>query len=127
MNLPGMSQYTPGNPWVYRVRKDGTMAADLFLYINDLRPTGPSKRECWDTSHQVGSRLTWYGLQVAARKRRDASRTPGAWAGTVIHMDGEVVLLLVSQDKWDKTKKWVVWMKEHTSEGLAFSHKDLER
>jgi len=103
------------------------MAADLFLYINDLRPTGPSKRECWDTSHQVGSRLTWYGLQVAARKRRDASRTPGAWAGTVIHMDGEVVLLLVSQDKWDKTKKWVVWMKEHTSEGLAFSHKDLER
>jgi len=68
-----------------------------------------------------------YGLQDAARKRRDASRMPGSWAGTVIHTDGEEVLLLVLQEKWDKTKKWVEWVKEHTSEGLAFLHKELEQ
>ena len=127
LNLPGMGKYQPGKPWLYRVRKDGTMAADLFIYIDDLRPTGPSKKECWDAAHQVGSRLTWFGLQDAARKRRDASQTPGAWAGTVIHTDGEEVLLLVSQDKWDKTRKWVQWMHKHTRDGLSFSHKELER
>ena len=79
------------------------MAADLFIYIDDLRPTGPSRRECWAVAHQVGSCLTWFGLQDAARKRQKASQKPGAWAGTVIHTDSEEVCVLVSQEKWDKT------------------------
>ena len=99
LNLPGMSSYTPRKQWVYRVRKDNVLAADLFIYIDDLRPTGPSKRECWAAAHQVGGRLTWFGLQDAARKRRKASQKPGAWAGTVIHTDGEEVCVLVSQEK----------------------------
>ena len=88
LNLPGISSYTPRKPWVYRVRADNVMAADLFIYIDDLRPMGPSRRECWAVAHQVGSRLTWFGLQDAARKRWKASQKPGAWAGTVIHTDG---------------------------------------
>jgi len=78
------------------------MAADLFIYIDDLRPTGPSRRECWAAAHQVGCRLTWFGLQDAARKRRKASQKPGAWA------DGEEVCVLVSQEKWDKTRRWIL-------------------
>jgi len=85
LNLPGMPSYTPRKHIIYRVRVDGTIAADLFTYIDDLRPTGPIKRECWQAAHRVGSRLTWFGLQDAARKQRDARQTPGAWAGTVIH------------------------------------------
>ena len=127
LNLPGMSNYTPRKHWVYRVRADGVLAADLFIYIDDLRPTGPSKRECWAAAHQVGSRLTWFGLQDAARKRRKASQQPGAWAGTVIHTDGEEVCVLVSQEKWDKTRRWIAWMKEHTDGKKKFCHKELER
>jgi len=117
LNLPGMSCYTPcytpRKPWVYRVRADNVMAAGLFIYVDDLRPMGPSRREYWAAAHQVGSHLTWFGLQDAARKRRKASQKPGAWAGTVIHTDSEEVCVLVSQEKWDKTRKWISWMKDH--------------
>ena len=46
INLPGMNTYDPSKPWVYKVRQDGTMAADLFFYIDDGRPTAPSAWEC---------------------------------------------------------------------------------
>lgn len=64
-------------------------------------------------------------LQDAARKRRKASQHPGAWAGTVIHTDGEEVCVLVSQEKWDKTRRWISWMKEHTDAKQKFCHKEL--
>ena len=53
LSLPGMRSYTPKK--FYRVRADNVMTADLFMYIDDLRPTGPSKRECWAGAHQVGA------------------------------------------------------------------------
>ena len=103
------------------------MAADLSIYIDDLHPMEPSKRECWTAAHQVGYRLTWFSLQDAARKRRKASKKPGAWAGRVIHTDGEEVCVLVLQEKWDKTQKLISWMKDHTDNKRKFSHKELER
>ena len=42
LNLPGMDKYDPSKPWVYEVRQDSKMAADLFFYIDDGRPTTPS-------------------------------------------------------------------------------------
>jgi len=59
------------------VRNDGTLAVDLFIYMDDFRPTGPSKEECWQGAQQVGSRLSWFGLQNASRKRTAASQTYG--------------------------------------------------
>ena len=45
-NLPGDPSYTPTRPRVYRVRADGnTIAADLYIYIDDLRNTAPSEVE----------------------------------------------------------------------------------
>ena len=126
-NLPGSESYDPSLPWMYKVRRDGTMAADLFIYVDDLRPTGPSKGECWDGSHQIGCRLTWFGIQDASRKRREASQTPGAWAGSIIHTMDDKVCVLVSQDKWDKTKKWVAWMEQVLNESSEINHKELER
>ena len=41
LNLPGMSVHNPSRPWVYNHRDDGTIAVDVFYYIDDGRPTNP--------------------------------------------------------------------------------------
>jgi len=70
LNLPGDKGYDPTLPWVSKIRKDGMLASDLFIYINDLRPTGPTELETWSALQQTSSVLAWLGLQDAARKRR---------------------------------------------------------
>lgn len=45
LNLPGISNYNHSRPWVYKQRTDGTVAADLFYYIDDGRPTAPTAWE----------------------------------------------------------------------------------
>jgi hypothetical protein len=48
MNLPGSVLYDPRVQWVSKVRKeDGRVAAGLFIYIDDFRPTAPSEQELW--------------------------------------------------------------------------------
>jgi hypothetical protein len=48
MNLPGSVMYDPSKPWVYKEREcDGKITADCLVYVDDLRPTGPSKEDCW--------------------------------------------------------------------------------
>ena len=117
LNLPGSNNYDPSKPWVYKAREDGVNAGDLFSYVNDYKNTTPSKQECWEGEHQVGCRLTFHGIQDASRKRREPSREPGAWAGSIIHTDGEKVQVLVSQKKWDKTKAWVDWLFDQVEYG----------
>ena len=127
LNLPGKENYNPARPWVYLVREDGTIASDLFSYIDDYRPTGPNKRECWKACHQIGSRLTWFGIQDAARKRREPSQEPGAWAGTIIHTSNNSLTVLVSQSKWDKTKQWIDWLADSVEMGDEIEYKKLEK
>jgi hypothetical protein len=58
MNMPGYVLYDPRVQWVYKVRKeDGRVAADLFIYIDDFRPTAPSEQECWQAARKTGSTL----------------------------------------------------------------------
>ena len=59
------------------------MAADLFIYIDDVRNTAPNEKDCWEGAHQVCCRMTWLGIQDAARKRNYPSQIPRAWAGTI--------------------------------------------
>ena len=125
MNLPGMSDYNPKHPKVFRVRDDHTMAADLFSYIDDLRNTGPTSVECWDGLHQVCCRLTWLGLQDAPRKRNGPTQTPRAWAGSIIHSDQDLVTVLVSEEKWDKTKTWITWVLEHLEDQKGLPYQEL--
>jgi hypothetical protein len=43
LNLPGSDDYDPSKPWVTKYRmEDGRIAADLFIVVDDLRPTGLS-------------------------------------------------------------------------------------
>ena len=126
LNLPGSMDYTPTQPRVYRVREDGeTMGADLYIYIDDLRNTAPSELEGWEGAHQVCCRLTWLGIQDAPRKRTFSSQTPRAWAGAIVHSDQDSVTLLVSEEKWLKTKNWIYWVLEHVDDDQGISHKEL--
>jgi hypothetical protein len=126
-NLPGSTEYVSNMPKVYRVRKDGTMAGDLFKYMDDLRCTAPSQLEAWAGARQICCRLAWLGLQDAPRKRSDASVTPRAWAGSIIHADKDTVTVLVSQEKWLKTKTWLKWIHTELKCSNGIEHKSLER
>ena len=100
LNLPGMNKYEPSRHWVYIVRQDGTMKADLFFNIDDSRPTAPSAWEYWCASRKICCSLICQGSQDAGRKRTGASQSPGELVGTMVEtVDGKVVLL-VSHKKW---------------------------
>lgn len=78
LNLPGSEEYDPSLPWVYKVRRDGSPAADFFFYVDDNRTTGDSKQEAWLAARKVASVCSYLGIQDASRKHRQASQTPGA-------------------------------------------------
>jgi hypothetical protein len=56
LKLPGMAQYSPAKPWVYKNRSsDRRIAEDVLTYIDDARPTGPSEEECWQAARKYAS------------------------------------------------------------------------
>jgi hypothetical protein len=74
MNLPGTAEYDPSLTWVSKVRNDDErIAADLFTCVDDLRPTGGSKKDAWLAACRAASSLNHLWIQDAARKRRDSS------------------------------------------------------
>jgi hypothetical protein len=104
-NLPGSDKYDPALPWVYKVRwSDDKIAVDVFGFVDDFRQTGNSRKEAWLAGRQVASRSNHLGIQDASRKRRDGSAAPGAWTGSIVRTGEAGVFLLISGDKWDKTK-----------------------
>jgi hypothetical protein len=46
MNLPGALGYDPTMVWVSKVWENGRVAAYLFIYMDDLRPTALNEKEC---------------------------------------------------------------------------------
>jgi len=51
---------------------------------------------------------------------------PGAWAGSVIHLTGDQVYVLVSQDRWDKSKMMIAWLLKEVQSGEDVPFKQLE-
>eukprot|EP00978_Attheya_sp_CCMP212_P017966 scaffold48596_cov51-Attheya_sp.AAC.1 len=45
-NLPGHHEYDTTKPRVSKRRKDGTIAGDVFIYIDDLRPVNDTEKSC---------------------------------------------------------------------------------
>ena len=71
--------------------------------------------------------LNWLGIQDAPRKRRDSRQDPGAWAGSVVRTEGGV-FTLVSDEKWDKTKRLLHELEVKLQESPeALDRKQLER
>jgi hypothetical protein len=64
---------------VCKVRKDGSIASDLHVHIDDMRTTGKSEKEGWAASQRVSSVLASLELQDAARRRRSPKMEAGAW------------------------------------------------
>jgi hypothetical protein len=112
LNSPGSEDYDPSMPWFYKVRADGRRAVELFTYVDDVRITAPDSELAWLASSWVAKICSWLGLQDAARKRREPSQEPGAWAGAVVSTRGEACKS-VSQDRWVKTRQQVRWIAAH--------------
>jgi hypothetical protein len=55
LNIPGSSDYDPSLTWVAKVREDRRVAAYLFIYMDDLRPTVSDAEECWRASWNAAS------------------------------------------------------------------------
>ena len=128
MNLPGQENYDANLSWVSKVRvSDGRIACDLYLYVDDARTTGPDAEECRLAARRVTSMFNHLGIQDAARKRRWPSMDAGAWAGTVLSTSNDTVGVKVSQEKWDKTKKYVESTLDEVRGGEPLDTKDLLR
>jgi hypothetical protein len=85
LNLPGVEDYDPPLSWVADIREDGRVAADLLIYMDDLRPTGSDAEEYWRATRKGAATCNHIGIQDAHRKIWAASKTPGPWAGSVIY------------------------------------------
>ena len=53
-------------------------------------------------ARRIASRLQFFGIQDAPRKRRPPSKEPGAWAGAKFCVHPNKVTQTVTQTKWDK-------------------------
>ena len=128
MNLPSSPAYNLGIPWVSKVHaEDGELVADLFTYCNGLQLTSGSSSKCWSAHQQVMGICSYLGIQDAISRWCPPSQTPGIWSGTLsqVMVDG-VEVLVVSQDKWDKTKHLIQEIREQLAAGPTLNHKELQ-
>jgi hypothetical protein len=127
LSLPTTQGYDPMIPWVSKRIKDGVLAPDVFTYMDDMRPFAPSYLECWQATSRVSSMCNNLGIQHAARKQRRLSTTLRSWAGSMIfshQLDG--VKVLVTQEKWDKTKRLLAALTCELAKGVWLNFKSLE-
>ena len=96
--------YKPTCPWVYKERKDRSIASDTLVYLDDLRATGNTERECWTASQRVSSVLASLGIQDATRKQCPPSLDTGAWSSVFNTSNNWVTVL----EKWVKFKAILV-------------------
>ena len=114
VNLPGSQDYDPSLTWVFKVKENGELASDVHQYVDDGRITAESEWEAWNCSCFVGKMCLYFGLQDAARKRREPSQNPGAWAGAVISTENGLSKC-VSQERWIKTRESINWFTQFCS------------
>ena len=77
LNFPGSNTYDPSMPWVYKVGWDSKIAADLYFYIDDGRPTTDTAKDSWRATQRVCQLLGYLGIQDDCRKRTSPSQEPG--------------------------------------------------
>ena len=62
LNLPGTSDYDPNLPWIAKMRSDDTIACDFFIYVDDVRITGPTEESVWKAIRKILSILGNLGI-----------------------------------------------------------------
>ena len=95
-----MDSYNPTRLWVYKVREDGTLAADIFWYIDEEKPTDATAWEGRKDASKTFCTLIFHGLQDAGRKRSLTCQSPSKWEGTMVETINGRIMFLVSSNKW---------------------------
>jgi len=121
-NLPGSPDYDATLPRLMKIRKDGLLASGVVQYIDDLRIMAASKELAWLCSSRMAKGLSFLGLQDAARKRRECTQNPGAWAGAVISTNNGL-FKSVTQERWEKTRDKV----RHIASAIGLSDEYSDR
>ena len=103
-NLPGSKGYRSDLPWIMKIRFDGHLGAEVFVYVDNGGPTGYCTDLTWRAALTYSSGCSRQGVQDALRKRTLPTECPGPWAVTVTGTKGGSLVGMVSQEKWDKTK-----------------------
>ena len=136
LNLPGMKTYNPILPWVYKWNtKLECIAGEIFIYVDDIRPTGKDDSHCERVCHRTASRSNYLGQQDAPRKRRPPSQQPGLWSGSLVKTNNSNIFISTSQEKWNKGRAIIFNLISHYTNNVSsktsceptFDFKNLER
>ena len=127
INLPGSVDYRPGEPWISKRRQNGALAADAHDYVDDLRGTGPSSNDAWNISSVIAKTASYFGVQDAARKRREQTQRPGAWAGVVCGTAPDRPYISVTQEKWNKTREEIGRLRAEIDGAAARADNSVKR
>lgn len=104
LNLPGPG-YDPSLSWVAKLREDSRLACELLTFVDDERIAASDEELAYQAAHVLAAKQSYLGIQDAARKWRPPSKTPGAWAGSVVYIYTDLgVCILTSEEKWAKLK-----------------------
>lgn len=73
VNTPSTDGFDPSQAWLTRIWADGTLAVDVFTYVDDQQCTANAKQKCWLAERCIGSINTYLDIQDASQKRREPS------------------------------------------------------
>ena len=120
LNLPGYPDYDPSQSWFSVVNFQDTLSTILATYVDDERVHSSSEENAWEAAHQIATRESYLGIQDAARKRRPPTQMAGAWAGSIIRTNESEVGVVVSEERWNKTRSIISgWYKKLEKNSLA--------
>ncbi len=74
LNLSGGKGYKSDLPWVMKIRADGFLAAEIFVYVDDGRVVAHSADLTWRAARAYVAGCSKLGVQDASRKQ---TRQPG--------------------------------------------------
>jgi hypothetical protein len=106
LNLPGMEDYDPSMPRVYKWNSTtNSIACDVKTFVDDYRTSGPTFQEVQRATHKLETTMSYLGVQDAVRKRRPCTQTPGEWTGAIsLAIEDVGLFVTVSEKKWAKAK-----------------------
>ena len=73
----GSSDYDPTLPWIAKMKLNGTLAVEFYIYVDDVRVTCGSEEQVWEAIRRICSIFGYLGIQDAGRKRRNPSSGGG--------------------------------------------------
>ena len=85
---------------------DGLLAADLFIYVDNERPVGPTKTLCWDACIRWGLTCSWLVLRMTTERYNLHHRFQG-YGMVLLIISMEVCTCKLSKDIRDKNSRLI--------------------